>query len=365
MSEIVLTDEQEEAVTKITAFLLPSDKSTAFRFGGYAGTGKTTVIRALLERLQEKYRIAVCAFTGKAVSVLQRKQIYIAQTMHSLLYDCEIQPNGTMEFHKKHKLDQDYNFIIVDEASMVSTELYMDLMSFGKKVLFVGDPAQLEPVGDNPNLMRLTDFVLTKIHRQAEESPIITLASKIRLGGTPVRGTEVPGLTVKNKDLNGQIMTAANQVIVARNTTRNNFNKRFRQYYKYEPQCIVEGEKLICLRNNAGFGVFNGMILFVTKIIEETKTCWMCDLKDEIGKELKRVPVWKDPFIVELEKESRIPREFVYCDYGYAITCHKSQGSEWDSVLVYDEPMPARVWSMPRWRYTAITRAAKQLTYCI
>lgn len=365
MSTITLTDEQQQAVDLITDFLLPEDKTLAFRFGGYAGTGKTTVIKALLEQLGDEYRLAVAAFTGKAVSVLQRKEIYCAETLHSLMYDAEIQPGGGIEFHKKQKLVSNPDLIIVDEASMISTELYRDLLSFNKKLLFVGDPAQLEPVGDNPNLMRLTDFVLTKIHRQAEESPIISLASKVRAGAAPIRGTNVPGLLVKDKNLTSEHMLAANQVIVAKNATRNLFNKRFRLHYKYEPQTIQPKEKLIVLRNNNSFGVFNGMIIFVSEIIDELKTHYVINAVDEVGKEYKKLPIWKDPFIMEIDKDTRIPREFVYCDYGYAITCHKSQGSEWDSVLVYDEPMPSHIWSMPRWRYTAITRAAKQLTYCI
>lgn len=364
MSSISLTDEQQLAVDKIKLFLSPADKSLSFRFGGYAGTGKTTVIKALLEQLSTEFPVVVCAFTGKAVSVLQRKGVWCAQTLHSLMYDVETLPGGLIEFHKKQKLTPDPRLIIVDEASMISSELYKDLLSFNKKIVFVGDPAQLEPVGDNPNLMRINDFTLTKIHRQAEESPIITLASKVRAGFIPMK-TLVPGLEVKNKDLTGPLMLSVKQVIVARNATRNTFNKKFRLHYKRPPQTIVEGEKLICLRNNASFGVFNGMIFWVTKIHEEFKQHYLVNLKDETDKELIRIPVWKDPFLIEVNKDTRIPREFVYCDYGYAITCHKSQGSEWESVLVYDEPMPPHVWEMKRWRYTAITRAANNLIYCI
>jgi len=361
---IQLTDEQELAVIKIIAFLEPADKTLAFRFGGYAGTGKTTVIKALLDRLEQLrgLNVAVCAFTCKAMSVLQRKGIWCAQTLHSLIYECELQPGGGMEFHRKGRLVPRPDLIIVDEASMISTELYKDLMAFNIKVLFVGDPGQLEPVGDNPNLMKLTDYVLSKIHRQAEESPIITLATKIRGGFVPLR-SEVEGCTIRGKDLDSKWLLAANQVIVAKNATRNFFNKKFRLYYQRQPQTLVVGEKIIVLRNNTRFSVFNGMILFVTKVHHETATYWRVDCVDELNKPFESLLIWKDPFQIEIGKDARIPRDLVYCDYAYAITCHKSQGSEWDSVLVYDEP--TSMWDMKRWRYTAVTRAAYNLVYCI
>lgn len=362
MNTISLTDEQSHAIDRITAwFKLPEPQT--FHFGGYAGTGKTTVIKHLCSLLGDSVYIIVSAFTGKACSVLQRKGVH-AQTLHSLIYDVEVESNGQVSFTKKVRLEGRPQLIIVDEASMISTELYNDLMSFKVKVLFVGDPAQLEPVGDNPNLMKRTDFVLTKIHRQAEESPIITLASKVRVGAVPMRG-EVPGLLIKDKNLTGPIMLAADQIICAKNKTRIDFNNRFRIHYKYKPKTVVEGEKLICLRNNSQFGIFNGQIFKVTKILNETKFIYEANLTDEVGKEYFKIPIWKEPFETPVEKDTRIPREWVYFDYGYVITCHKSQGSEWDSVLVYDEPMPAHVWDMRRWRYTAITRASKNLIYCI
>ena len=362
MNNITLTLEQSTACEKITEWFKTPDKPS-FHFGGYAGTGKTTVIKSLCSELGKDIYIIVSAFTGKACSVLQRKDVF-AQTLHSLIYDVEIKPDGGVEFYKKSRLEGCPQLIIVDEASMISTELYNDLMSFKVKVLFVGDPAQLEPVGDNPNLMKRTDFVLTKIHRQAEESPIISLASRVRLGAVPMKG-EVPGLTVKDKSLTSQLMLAADQIICAKNKTRTDFNSRFRQHFKYKPHTVVEGEKLICLRNNGNFGIFNGQIFRVTKITGETKFIYEANITDEIGKEYTKIPIWKEPFESPVEKDTRIPREWVYFDYGYVITCHKSQGSEWDSVLVYDEPVPSHIWDMKRWRYTAITRASKNLVYCI
>src|SRR6478609_4079187 len=103
MSDITLTDEQSLALTKIIDwFNLPS--IPAFHFGGYAGTGKTTVIKSICSELGKNIYIIVSAFTGKACSVLQRKGVF-AQTLHSLLYDVEVGPGGSVTFHKKARLE--------------------------------------------------------------------------------------------------------------------------------------------------------------------------------------------------------------------------------------------------------------------
>jgi len=182
MTPITLTDEQELALAAIVAWQSDTFGKNEFRLGGYAGTGKTTILKTLLDRLATKIPIAVAAFTGKAVHVLQKKGLRQAQTLHSLMYNVETLKGGACNFTLKTRLDPEPNLIIVDEASMISTELYDDLCSFNIKLLFVGDPGQLEPVGDNPNLMKDCDFTLSKIHRQAEDSPIIVFATRIRLG---------------------------------------------------------------------------------------------------------------------------------------------------------------------------------------
>ncbi len=369
--DVVLTEEQQIAIDNIAKWLEDPCKQE-YKLGGYAGTGKTTVIKSVIKKLDE-IDIAVSALTGKAVNVLQRKSVH-AQTLHSLIYDCEMQ-NKKLVFVKKRKPDVKRDLIIVDEASMLSTELYNDLKSFGIKLLFVGDPGQLEPVGDNPNLMLFPDYILSKIHRQAEKSPIIYWANEIRQG----RGMNYVGdgtdLVIRDKNIKTSDFFAVDQLICAKNKTREHMNSMVRRAKYLEPNTLVQNEKIIVLRNNIQEGVFNGMILFVDKIIKEdvvgkyTKhKVWICDCVDEIGTPYE-IPIWQVPFLTPEKlgtgKDVFVPREVVYCTYGYVITCHKSQGSEWDKLIVFDEWMPPQVWDMKRWRYTAITRAAKQLTYCM
>lgn len=375
---LVLTDEQNCAVDTITDWMREGDDTNPeFKLGGYAGTGKTTIIKTVREELRKDYNTVVAAFTGKAVNVLQRKGIS-AQTLHSLMYDVDPKPDGTVEFHKKSVLKESPDLIIVDEASMISVELYMDLLSFNLKYLFVGDPGQLEPIGDNPNLMAKPDLVLSKIHRQAERSPIVQLATSVRNGGqiTDFKdgGEDV---VIKNKTIRFSEYELVDQILCARNQTRTNLNANIRRAKGYT-QPLVEGEKIIVLRNNLSYAVFNGMILFVDTIAPGRHSnpkapYWEVTTHDEIDRKY-RLNLWQDPFTSPIfdklfgkspvvPKVDRIP--LVYATYGYCITCHKSQGSEWDHVLVMDEWMPPTVWDMKRWRYTAITRAAKKLTYCM
>ena len=362
--DIELTEEQQFAVDSIKKWLEDPLGRVEFKLGGYAGTGKTTVVKFLLKILRPTHSIVVCAFTGKAVNVLGKKQVY-AQTMHSLMYNVESQLDGTIKFFRKPILEACPDLIIVDEASMISTDLYRDLLSFNRRYLFVGDPGQLEPIGDNPNLMATPDLVLSKIHRQAELSPIITFANNVRQG-EKFGLTKVDGLWIKAKEITSPEFLSNDQVICAKNATRKLFNDKIRIYKKLPPTEITVGEKLICLRNNLNYNVYNGMILFVDKIVAITFNAWICNCHDEVDRKLFNLPIWMDPFVSPLQdKQPKIPKNTVWCDFGYAITCHKSQGSEWDNVLVWNEWVHPKVWDMKRWQYTAITRASKNLTFCL
>lgn len=357
---ITLTDEQRHAIDLITAWYNDPLSHQEFKLGGFAGTGKTTIIKWILENLPQVHTV-VCAFTGKAVNVLNKKGV-LATTMHALMYHVQPEVGGKVSFVLRAFIESQPDLIIVDEASMVSTELYNDIVSFGKKLLFVGDPGQLEPVGDNPELMKTPNFVLAKIHRQAESSPILTLATSVRQGGG-LYIQKQPGLWVKSKAITSPEFLSVDQVICAKNATRIGFNKRIRIFMKRPPQQIVVGEKLIVCRNNAEFGVFNGMILFIDSI-RDIGSSWECNCHDEISRVYGCIPIWKEPFYNEtVQLNPFIPKGTVWCDFGYCITAHKSQGSEWDRVLVWDEVVSG--WDMKRWRYTAITRAAKELTVCL
>lgn len=373
---LTLTDEQNHAVEVICDWMSADDSCPEYKLGGYAGTGKTTAIKSIIKELSHDYHIIVSAFTGKAVHVLQRKGI-AAQTLHSLMYDVKPRLDGTVEFEKRTKLKENPDLIVIDEASMISVDLYRDLLSFNLRYLFVGDPGQLEPVGDNPDLMAKPDIVLSKIHRQAEQSSIVRLATAVRTGGNIKSFPSDADVSIKDKTVRASEFVDVDQILCACNATRTSLNAKLRLHYgRHEP--LVLGEKLIILRNNLQYGVFNGMIMFVDEIHSGRHSTfrtsyWDVKLHDELGRTFN-LPIWQDPFVEPMFERLRgktpvIPRvnkvPLVYATYGYVITTHKSQGSEWDHVMVFDEWMPPKVWDMKRWRYTAITRAAKKLTYCL
>ena len=362
---IVLSPEQQSAVDIVTQWATDKTKPLEFKLGGYAGTGKTTVIKTIQDALRRKLGIQVAAFTGKAVSVLAKKQVF-GRTLHSLMYDVELVKGEGYVFYKKSTLYPNCDLVIVDEASMISTDLYNDLMSFRKKVLWVGDPGQLEPVGDNPNLMRKPDLVLSKIHRQAEKSHILTLANDIRNGGRIPLNQTTDELITRNKSLQVRDLLSVDQVICARNKTRRGFNESIRRALGKPADEIVPEDKIIILRNSLSDNVFNGLILTITDVHSSNPVYWEATAIDELDRKYPKLKLWKRTFQVEkLDQGEFNPKGTVQADFGWAITCHKSQGSEWDSVMVFDEWMPPQVWDMKRWRYTAITRASKKLIYCI
>lgn len=365
--EIVLTDEQANALDQIMEWLKrPGDLE--YRQGGYAGTGKTTLIKKLIQELGYTLPYAVEAFTGKAVAVLRKKGIYRAQTMHSLLYKVKTVGGATIFEPVPYILPQ---LVITDEASMVSTQLYEDLKRHNKKMLFVGDPAQLEPVGDNPNLMRSCHNTLTGIHRQAADSPIIRLAHEVREGDKIKPGYwESPdgaSTLLVTDDQSDMEFEKFDIQICAKNATRHQLNQLHRFERGWE-EMLRTSESIICLQNVKDAGLYNGMILDVVSIVKEDEIkgepVLYCHLIDDLGQEYPMVPVSKAWFGQNYVAAEHFNRKFtVAFDYAYAITGHKSQGSEWDNVGVYREYI--KQWDMKRWDYTAITRAAKHLTYCI
>lgn len=357
-----------DAVGAWVASLQPKGKRKRPTFGrltlgGFAGVGKTTVIAHLL-RL---HKASVATFTGKAAHVLNTKGVP-ASTIHSLIYTCAMACEGcgkleascrcgaprlTMRFRKVPELDAD--LVIIDEASMVDALLLADLESYGVPVLYVGDHGQLEPVGDDPHLMRNPEIRLETIHRQAAGSPIIRFAHHLREGGEPDAFDSSSGLTVRTgmpSDLR-----SFDAILCGYNRMRVAVNAKVRRQLGFAGPHPEKGERVICLRNNRELGIFNGMLATVERCDGGT-----LDVVDAMGQRFADMPI--DPRQFGAERTLREPEKgTTLWDYGYAMTVHKSQGSEFEKVLVLEQL--SRLWDPRRWRYTAATRASKQLTYCL
>ena len=318
--------------------------------GGYAGTGKTTLVRHLKEFFPN---YSVCAFTGKAANVLRRRGIH-ATTIHSLIYTPEKNDDGTVEFILKPNLDCDG--IIVDEASMVSEELYFDLSAFNIPIIWIGDHGQLEPVGTDFNLMKKPMYKLEKIHRNAGE--IAQFAQHLRQG-RPAASFNGDGSQIEfgiKWDIKPKQYAEADQVICAYNKTRVKTNTAVRTHLGYKNTLEV-GEKVICLQNNSDLNIFNGMQGKI-KDLSQTKKKHFLDLITD-DDEWSQIRYDRNQFGQEksvFEWYEDMPNPF---DYAYCITCHKAQGDEWGYVMVIEER--CKHWEHRRWAYTAASRAKNKL----
>lgn len=333
-----------------------------FTMGGFAGCGKTTVVCHLADRLP---RAVVAAPTGKAVHVL--RDSVDATTIHSLMYSATIH-NGKLRFTKKPTIDA--QTIIIDEASMCSSEILNDLLSYNLPILFVGDHGQLEPIGDNPNLMQNPDVKLEKIHRQAEGNPILRLSAAFRecreqqvwdsMRDKGWYQSKDRRVTVASKRWYKDLVTDDMTVVVGFNETRHKINREVREKAGYkEPIC--QGEKFICLQNNSTWGTFNGQILICIGIEDigrkHAKLLLMTD-----GGETLFAPILMEQLGKNKLVESK-DKKVLLLDYGYCLTAHKMQGSQADSVAVIEEIHSS--WNAARWRYTVVTRAVERLVYLV
>jgi exodeoxyribonuclease-5 len=364
-----LSDDQLAAFDAATAYCMNAPPGGEFKLAGLAGTGKTTLVRVIADYLAERGITAqVLAYTGKAVHVLHKKGLTDARTIHSFLYRPIVDArHRIVGWEMKPPDDIDIacaDVLIVDEASMISRAIYDDLMGLEKSVLWVGDHGQLEPVGDDIYLMANPDVRLENIHRQAANSRILVLAHDFRNGAPAYHADEDDDLYMApmNHDVmrSGQLLTSADQIIVGTNNTRNLLNARVRAYLGYAgaPQ---PGERVICLKNDAKRGLFNGMTLTIADIISCHNGAIAANLAADDGTVYRDVSMASGQFFFPKGLNEANPRSALPFDYAYAITCHKAQGSEWDRVVVVeDSHLP---FNMPRWRYTAATRAAAHLTY--
>jgi exodeoxyribonuclease-5 len=341
-----------------------------FRLFGYAGTGKTTLAKHIARSADGKVMFA--AFTGKAALVMRSKGCFGASTIHRLIYK---PPETSVEKPRFELWDSGpatkAGLIVIDECSMVDEELGRDLLSFGVPVLVLGDPAQLPPVqGGGFFTAAEPDIMLHEVHRQAENDPIVRLSMEIRAGRRLVPGTYGLTRVVRRAELDPQWVLDADQILVGRNATRRAYNGRMRQRRGLEDPMPVAGDKLVCLRNNRQKGLFNGGLWVVRKRKKRKSGVLTMRLApeenvgDEDWEDVK-VSVRPECFTGGMETLDWLQRkghdEF---DYGYVLTVHKAQGSQWDNVVLFDESFVFPD-SRDRWLYTGVTRAAKRLTLVV
>lgn len=361
-----------------------SKNSQYITLGGYAGTGKTTLIAILRQKLKtvdKKIKVAFVSYTGKASRVLKNKleeQKVIGEkdfvgTIHSLIYSPIVNDKKEIiGWKKKEIVEQD--LIIIDEASMVSEPIWQDLLSFNRLVIAVGDHGQLPPIEGRFNLMERPLLKLIEIHRQARDNPIIQLSIWAREKGIIPPGVYGKGIKKFNKrdswvasEVEEELKNYQQDTMVlcGYNRTRVELNKFIRNNLGFETSEPRNGDKVICLRNNHSAGIFNGMTGIISVIDSKNDDWWEAEIEMDDGVYYSGM-VAKDQFgktegINFSQKRGRYLKGDLF-DFGYALTVHKAQGSQARKVILFEErfsKMNDDEWR--RWLYTGITRAEEEL----
>jgi ATP-dependent exoDNAse (exonuclease V) alpha subunit len=355
---------QQDAALAAVAEWLKAGSPQLFRLFGYAGTGKTTLARHIAEGVDGT--VVFAAFTGKAALVLRNKGCEGAQTIHSLIY----RSRGVDEESPTFVLNRESTaakakLIIIDECSMVDEELGRDLLSFGTPVLVLGDPAQLPPVkGGGFFTEAEPDVMLTEVHRQAADNPIVRMSMIVREGGRLEVGDYGASRIIRRAEITPEIVLSADQVLVGLNKTRRLYNARMRQLMGHVANVPAVGEKLVCLRNDKSKGLLNGGAWIVQELKTSKKglVTMRVTPEDDTGGKPVKVSVMPNFFDgTEDEVPWELRRHTDEFTFGYALTVHKAQGSQWDNVVLFDEAFAFRE-HRARWLYTGLTRAAETIT---
>lgn len=389
---MILTRKQEEGLKIAVQRHRANEKYTVI--SGYAGSGKSTLVRFIIDALDvEEDKVCYCAFTGKAAEILRKKGNKNVCTLHKLLF--EHIPRAAGGFIRVPKTNIPYDIVVVDEVSMAPKTLMDLLFSHNVYVICLGDPGQLPPIDKNEDNMLLNcpHIFLDEIMRQAQESEIIQLTMKIRNGESIdyYNGKEVK--IIPYSQLNTGVLRWGDQILTATNVKRQAINSQMRQLLNY-PNHPVDGDKMICLRNywedfsvngnpliNGTIGVLKNSfqtwreiprfvksnirkfdVLTSDLIIPDADDMYdLVDMDQKMILTSEKCCDWKLSYRLGKLRPKYgdiVPKEFAYA---YAITTHKSQGSEWSKVVVLEENFPFDKKEHTRWLYTACTRSSEKL----
>lgn len=416
---IVLNEGQEAAAKRMVMWYNLNENKKYFSIAGSAGTGKSTMLSFAIHELGLDKNTEVCygTPTGKAALVLKRKGLP-ACTIHKLIYRAEEYKEPVLDANGNHKKDKDGNgifvtkirfvkrlflegqfkLIVIDEGSMVTQKMWEDLLSFGIRIVILSDQKQLPPVGSkiiDPVLK--PDVVLTEIMRQGKDSDILTAAMRASEGKLfkkelskfnyqkiqHYKNKEVYFIT--HDQVNDRMLKQADIILCSKNSTRQKINDYMRKINGFNSPLPQKGDKLLCKRNNweeilpsdSDISLINGLIGYVTDHIDlETleKGIFKMNFRPEFinDDEFRNIEVnynlfsntsVKNPKKTLTEEERKQLMNFGpgnKFEYGYAITTHSSQGSEFDNVILVYEWM-GDIATMCKALYTAITRAKRRI----
>lgn len=382
MADIQFNGQQTDAIQEANHWFRDWEdrkhRKQDFFLSGYAGTGKTTVAQTIAELCAPPHLITYVAPTGKAASRLRQKGCRGARTLHQFIYNLAGEDeDGNPIFTSKTSLKEQPRLVVCDEGSMLGEYDRKQLLSHGIPSLILGDIGQLEPVkAVQAYTEQNMDVLLTEIMRQSADSNIVRASMFVRNGKRlPLR--EYDDVRVREGQISSDEMILHaredGQIICAFNKTRQEVNAAVRAQLRYDDRYPMIGEKVICTSNQHAYDFMNG---------EQGIVIGYEDLDEYLKQKDYKADGDKDflPFILirsltngreyrlkfnpnsfsedpdALKEAQKSPGGF---DFGYCITIHKSQGSEWEKVLVIEQASRDNYAKM---MYTAYTRAIRQLT---
>jgi exodeoxyribonuclease-5 len=334
---------------------------------------KTELLQMRAEHIQEKdpenkaiLKGAVLELEDEIKTIMngqKKDEVYFIIDPKSILRECRL--------------------VLCDEASMVGGRIQIDLESFGVPILYLGDNFQLPPIDlrggsvffhENGEIVE-PDFALTQIHRQAEGSAIIRYSRAIRENDpsqffTGRDNSDDGGalMRIPMDRIMAEHMVRAKQVICGKNKTRHALNKAIREEMQRASHWPGEGDKLICLRNSKEAALVNGMTANAIRGMYDfdgRNNCFKIDIETEGGKKKIGIRVMTTYFSDPGDEEALklvpwwMQKELAHFDYGYCITAHKSQGSQYTNGIVIEQPLGRSDIMRRRWKYTAVTRFSK------
>lgn len=385
MPRLELSGDQQKALSALLSWYKDPERSRFITLGGYAGTGKTTLIAVLkkeLAGLDKNLKIAFCSYTGKAAQNLKSKLKEAGalnvkdsvSTIHGLIYTPRENAEGHITgWDRKDGLER--QLIVVDEASMVDGVIWMDLLSYNIPIIAVGDHGQLPPISGKFNLMQAPQLLLTQIHRQARDNPIIKVSELARSTGLipPHKyGPRVVKYLKEDSDAqerSGELLECYSPdtlILCGYNNTRNRINQFIRANRGFETPNPACGDRVICLRNNHKKGIYNGMLGTIEGLSPAQKDWYNAEIqlddREKLYEGLIYAPQFGAKTGVNFTKDRKLAMIGDLFDFGYALTVHKAQGSQAKRVVMFEERFPQmddEMWR--RWLYTGVTRAEEEL----
>lgn len=402
---MIWTPQQDQALLGAARWLRDSAGPQVHRIFGWAGVGKTELAKELANSAP-RGGARFLGPTGKSALVMRKRGCEGARTAHQAIYNprdkskvrlkmlesdlaaalgeektvatlkrvAELQKEIAVERERLAQPAFSFNpesdvqsagLLVVDEGSMFDARVGQDLLSFGVKTLVLADPFQLPPVFGNGFFTegREPDIMLTDIRRQALDNPIIAMSKMIREEGKLPEGSYGGSKVIPARAVAQEEVLAADILIVGRNQTRQDYNRRVRQLRGAPDWRPVDGDRIISLRNNYVDGLLNGQLWRVSDSADIDDSECVLTLSDE-DDAAHVVSVTASTWYLRGEKDKRplwIARDLEDLDYGNAITCHKAQGSQFGDVFVFDESYCFKEHRL-RWQYTALTRAVEKVT---